>query len=109
MNEIEVKINGLSNPLNVDLKESVHITWSTVSYWENYELFITDEDGMNVYTDAAENFSYPYHYFTLEKNEVRKKYNVNLIIFNIKDFIEYIMYFFFLNNLFYLTFLFSIF
>lgn len=101
MNEIEVKINGLSNPLNVDLKEPVHITWSTVSYWKNYELFITDEDGMIVYTDAMENFSYPHHYFTLEKNEVRKKYNVHLILSNSKEFIEYKGYFFSQNPTFF--------
>lgn len=101
MNEIEVKINGLSNPLNVDLKEPIHITWSTVSYWKNYELFITDEDGVDVYTVAQENFSHPHHYFTLEKSEIRKKYNVHLILSNGKNSIEHTGYFFSQNTAFF--------
>lgn len=99
--EIEVKINGLSNPLNVDLEDSIHISWDTISYWKNYKLKVIDDNGDIMYTNSKKDYSYPYHYFNLESYEDRKKYDFQLILSNNNNSIEYNGYFFSQNRKFF--------
>lgn len=82
LQELEVNINGLPNPLNVDLEVPIQVSWRATSYWKNYKLDVMDEENNIVYSYGEEDYQQPAHYFNLDKSIQRTKYNYELILSN---------------------------
>lgn len=86
--EIEVNINGLPNPVNVDLEAPIQISWNSTSYWRNYKLDIIDIENYIVYSAEEKNYVESFHYFKLKESNKREKFKYSLVLSNNEHSVE---------------------